>query len=459
MKLLIGLPLIPLAGCLGYGLISTESKPLQDQLIPNGTATQRGCRDGRLGGYSPERVMPEWVSVESSDAPKTVEGVISSSHISTNEFPLSHAAHDHCSFLQPDPGYKGVMSDANDVEDGVRIIEVEWDSKFNPPQFWSSVGDRAWMMGRWIFDCGHPPYHSEIHPPVATAYTRPAPFVFRGDTTPANSVKTFLFVNGQGGYYNRSISGSAFDFDIQVPAPPRGRRVAEDALFGRRELKAQIVSLPFGGPTPVLTPKPAENKVHVHYAMNGATPTGSGGFGAIIAAGWHVSGAIPATHLVRVTLNSVKVNTDHDPIGSGSGEWNLWINVNGDWAKVSGMSDVDDGDTVKINRTVYAMVRDDIPLTITTTGYEDDTDSSYHIVHNVSASDAVSALHALNGNDNIGSFLRTYGKAEGFGVGTHTNELSKRNGDSDTDKDFSLNYTVSLVRTYSGGVPAHPVIR
>jgi len=42
------------------------------------------------------------------------------------------------------------------------------------PEFvWPAVGDRVWIMGRWIFDCGHPnsdfranvKYSTEIHPP------------------------------------------------------------------------------------------------------------------------------------------------------------------------------------------------------------------------------------------------------------------------------------------------------
>jgi hypothetical protein len=68
-------------------------------------------------------------------------------------------------------------------------MEVEWDNASlmdekegfqrdwgAVPEFvWPAVGDRVWVMGRWIFDCGHPSseskdgvkFSTEIHPPRA----------------------------------------------------------------------------------------------------------------------------------------------------------------------------------------------------------------------------------------------------------------------------------------------------
>jgi hypothetical protein len=68
-------------------------------------------------------------------------------------------------------------------------MEVEWDSASlmdekegferiwgAAPEFvWPAVGDRVWVQGRWIFDCGHPSsddvrhvkFSTEIHPPRA----------------------------------------------------------------------------------------------------------------------------------------------------------------------------------------------------------------------------------------------------------------------------------------------------
>src|SRR4029077_8720155 len=44
-----------------------------------------------------------------------------------------------------------------------------------PEYVWPASGDRVWVMGRWVFDCGHPAadsrqyvkFSTEIHPPRA----------------------------------------------------------------------------------------------------------------------------------------------------------------------------------------------------------------------------------------------------------------------------------------------------
>jgi hypothetical protein len=125
--------------------------------IPQGTAKNRGCRDG--GAFGINRINPSWVSVEPSDAPKVAEGVIRESHTATNDNPAFHVSHDWNADIVLDPAYNGLNSDGNPVENGERRLEIEWETAFFPPRFWAAPGDRAWMLGRWIFDCGHPnPY-------------------------------------------------------------------------------------------------------------------------------------------------------------------------------------------------------------------------------------------------------------------------------------------------------------
>jgi hypothetical protein len=56
------------------------------------------------------------------------------------------------------------------------VMGMEMDSGLVPKPYRAQVGDRIAMWGRWIVDCGHQPYHTEIHPPLmmATAHTLPA---------------------------------------------------------------------------------------------------------------------------------------------------------------------------------------------------------------------------------------------------------------------------------------------
>ena len=54
------------------------------------------------------------------------------------------------------------------------ILGFETDQGLVPPDYRNNVkkGDRVAMFGRWITDCGHPDFHTEIHPPLLTAFGR-----------------------------------------------------------------------------------------------------------------------------------------------------------------------------------------------------------------------------------------------------------------------------------------------
>jgi FIMAH domain len=54
------------------------------------------------------------------------------------------------------------------------ILGFETDQGLIPPDYRGRVkaGDRVAMFGRWITDCGHPDFHTEVHPPLLTAFGR-----------------------------------------------------------------------------------------------------------------------------------------------------------------------------------------------------------------------------------------------------------------------------------------------
>ncbi len=411
--------------------------------IPQGTAKNRGCRDG--GAFGINRINPSWVSVEPNDAPKVAEGVIRESHTATNDNPAFHVSHDWNADIVLDAAYNGLNSDGNPIKNGERRLEIEWETSFFPPRFWAAPGDRAWMLGRWIFDCGHPnPYRSEIHPPKAVAFTRLEPVIFAGDQRPSNSNVTYVYIHGRGGYYKTPVIGRNYEFDIILPSKP--------VRFS--SLKTAILGLPFGGPSPTL--KLVENsnpaKLHVTYPLaNQSDPFNTRRFGAIIATAWQSNIAqviAPGYRLLKVTFDSIKINTDHDP--AFSGEWRLWVRTNGEWFEVTGLGDVDNGETIRINKSVNVIVPDNGKLEIQTSGWEDDCDSNFRNkdsnikLWKASLSDLKCEL---NGNDSIGILEQDFVGANNFGIGSH-NDPSARNGDADTSKDFNLRYRVELVKSF-----------
>ncbi len=54
------------------------------------------------------------------------------------------------------------------------ILGFETDQGLIPPYYRDRVkaGDRVAMFGRWITDCGHPDFHTEMHPPLLIAFGR-----------------------------------------------------------------------------------------------------------------------------------------------------------------------------------------------------------------------------------------------------------------------------------------------
>lgn len=54
------------------------------------------------------------------------------------------------------------------------ILGFESDQGLIPPDYRARAhaGDRVAMFGRWITDCGHPDFHTEMHPPLLTAFGR-----------------------------------------------------------------------------------------------------------------------------------------------------------------------------------------------------------------------------------------------------------------------------------------------
>jgi hypothetical protein len=218
---------------------------------------ERGGRDGVLGARSPEWTDPHWVSVWDEEpvgvygtvAPTGSNGNNQPASIAHSDFPGDHFAHDVTFHLVPDPEYQWVLGTANyfaneahpeDRENG--RLEVEWEAQndvaevfqdiyelpLSPPKqpqlrydqgdrglprfAIPTVGDRVYVVGRWILDSGHPTEgaRTEIHPPRLVATMRKyhtaidLNFKDQGNRrTRASQVD--IYVSGHGGGANRFL--------------------------------------------------------------------------------------------------------------------------------------------------------------------------------------------------------------------------------------------------------------
>jgi hypothetical protein len=413
--------------------------------IPSSMGSQRGCKDLSIGINGENRVnigivlpgVPAWVGVN-DNYNVIAEGTVRESRISSSDYPLLHDSHDQNFLVALDPKYKGLNSDANPIApSGERLMEMEWESKYFPFNFWPAAGDRVWMEGRWIFDCGHPPYRTEIHPPSAVAFTRFNPIIFPGESSPSDAVKTFIYIHGRGGHYNTPVGGKNYAFNITLPPKP-----SPDA-----RLRMLHLNLPFGGPAPVLAPIPRSNptKVHVVYPLASVAPSPDKKFAAILAVGWDEPRNTQAYRQLRVIVDSVRVLNDKDPLASG--EYRLWTNVNGNWIPLSGigLNDVDNGETVRGFNMLFPDVivkETDGKVTIGSSGWESDAVDAYFGCKTDFRARCLSIPLALDNNDGICGGNAVHSLSDNFGIGRHVTPIFA------TCRDFTLSYNIVEVKKF-----------
>ncbi len=144
----------------------------------------------------------EWLSIRDDGAQQEghivgLSGTVLEPRISNADMPFTHPfGNDWEFYLVPDEGYTTVLGPSNKREDasttpetqnaidralsffpelahaknGIGIVEV--DSGLVPQAFRQKPGDRVVIYGRWIVDCGHKDFHTEIHPPLLMANGR-----------------------------------------------------------------------------------------------------------------------------------------------------------------------------------------------------------------------------------------------------------------------------------------------
>lgn len=429
-----GLLLVLASSCLA----PAHSTPILTDL----DARKRGCRDGGLFGV--QRLLPQWTSVEASDTPQVIEGMVLKSKISHTDMPTYHTSHDLNFNVQVDPPYERFHS-VGSKERG--FIEMEWEINFIPPLYWPVEGDRIWLMGRWVFDCGHPPFRTELHPVKALATTRLEPTIIPGDKTPAYTNATFIYLHGRGGYYDAPVGDRAYRMVVPLPTRPSAKA----------QFYAKVHNLPLGGPPPQLTPLLAKNQLQIDYplALKDASPNRK--FAAKVVAGWREPVLTQGYRTLKVTFDSLKILNSHDP--NPTGRWNVFIRAGGMWLAVPVLDKVKEGDILPIQQSVTLTVPENGGLGIQTSGWESDCDDAFRKRDDkiVMATEVgqlpQNAMKCLtDDNDPLGIILQNYTARENFGIGKHAQLTEPSPKDPEhTAGDFRLNYRIEEVARFRPG--------
>ena len=129
--------------------------------------------------------VPAWVNVNNDTKFMDATGRVELSEVTHQDSPPTHDSHDENIDIYLDPGQKYLLSNTP-LSDNK--LGTEWEigtytneklnqspERYFPHWAWPSVGDRVWVNGNWVFDCGEPKgegYWTELHPIRAVASMR-----------------------------------------------------------------------------------------------------------------------------------------------------------------------------------------------------------------------------------------------------------------------------------------------
>lgn len=318
-------------------------------------------------------VVPSWVSaslhsdLQGKSKTRTIEGILTLSKMTHTDFPFQpwHFYYDWNYYVAVDKQYFYLNSPVNhDFNDSSKTatIECEWDTHFLPNWAWPMFGDRVKVIGRWIYDCGHPEkgkHKSEIHPPKAVVSFRSEAFKFRVNKSRVRANQAVVFMNERGGYYNQKINDQNYDFDLYLPPKPHA---SSKPTWHTRYMTSTRV-------TPVITPYPEDKPklLRVHIPMNGK-PITDGTYGAIISAGWTDPYMSEDFHIRKVTVKLTQAHLK-DEGEWFSDEWYVYVGINGRWKQIFKSKDTG---KYRLNHTVNLYLHKNDRIKVTAFGMEAD---------------------------------------------------------------------------------------
>jgi hypothetical protein len=232
---------------------------------------------------------------------------------------------------------------------GHRRREIIWN--------WPTLGDRVHLEGLWIWDRGHPPAETEIHPPRIVVIQRhlPAMTSYRPNPieppVPVLATRIDIFASGDGGALRNNrpgqpafvqrvpMSSKAYSFRVfnPLPRPNPAARLGwfivtrpGDTFPVEPEVTATTIAVPPGSPLPE---QPDYLQVTLPWRSRGVPDT------AVCARTmycyWDEALGVPVDfrpRVFRVTLDDVFVHKSQDV---GDGEYRLFVEAAGDWVFVN----------------------------------------------------------------------------------------------------------------------------
>lgn len=328
------------------------------------------------------RLLPEWRPVTNWDAVTVFEGRVvphseahSSCHVSPLDFSGYHTTHDLSFDAVPDPDYRHLMARRiyPRPDGGVdtllqTAIHAEWESGIaasndgNPAapanrkgdgyaflgaghkrheRLWNlpSIGDWVHLEGVWIWDRGHPPARTEIHPIRFMGITRrlpayvPSGMSGKGLRDSVFATRTDVFASGDGGamwnnlpgqpdfVHRVKMSGRRYHFLIR-PGLPRPSPGAQ--LRWRMETRPGDT---YAGAVDIQPQFGADGLPLLAFSVDWQGPET-----AIIARSvycWWEGAVDPQVRTYEISFDAIEIL--HRKEGPTRGEWRIFVEAGGEW--------------------------------------------------------------------------------------------------------------------------------
>lgn len=223
-------------------------------------------------------MLPAWKPVVDYETVVVLEGEVIYGGVSSEDLPLYHYTHDFAFNVIPDKKYEGLLTYYTDDWGRNRLVEeyihVEWESglaasnkgnfcapnnikgsscgfassgheRYDEIWNWPAVGDWAHVEGLWVFDRGHPPAKTEIHPArfVVTRRALPDKISVKGispmDEKTVFATRVDLYANGNGGAFNNNLP-FAEDFVHRVQMSSKDYSVKVKSILPKPSEHAQL---------------------------------------------------------------------------------------------------------------------------------------------------------------------------------------------------------------------------
>jgi len=199
----------PCSGALGPCDVSapTSNQPIED-------AGTRFCK-GSLFLQPPPPLGPkEWEPILGDYILTPILGIVKAAHGADEDFPYTHDCKagilqkwrsDYNIFVRPLHPFRNLLTvnrSTVEIEFEMCWFHYGWAAFFDP-----LPGDLLFASGRWIIDCGHDSYQSEIHPPAIMAMMRTVEYMG------TNATQANIWVN-------EVYTGDPVEFEIYPPPRP-----------------------------------------------------------------------------------------------------------------------------------------------------------------------------------------------------------------------------------------------